>query len=312
MNDVQILVVVISCISAFVIGIPLLCGAILPILKPTISKKANRYLYAFSSGFFLIMSTVLFIGESKIHLEEHFISEMNNEVVGKVITAAVITSVVLGGLLLCLGIKFFFANKKGKTDIHTHNHDEMIFNVSDYNPKSKAFAIFFLLTHRIPDGIIIGLLCSQIARESINVVNIVFLCSFVIHVIPEELIIYYRQIDMGISKKRATANSLIAVGLVIPLIVIGAIIGWFSLENEIAIHVVQLIAAAFLLFISIIEFFPEFLHDLRISGKSWYITMLIFIIGIAAALFILCFHDHGTSHSHEIVSWINQLNDFKA
>ena len=97
---------------------------------------------------------------------------------------------------------------------------------------------------------------------------------------------------MGIKRKKAIINSLIAISLVIPLIIIGSIIGWFSLENEIAIHIVQLIAASFLLFISIVEFLPEFLHDQKMVGKSWYTTILIFIIGIGSGLFILCFHDH--------------------
>lgn len=293
MTNVQILILTISIISLFVVGIPLLCGTLLPIFKPTISKKTNRYLYAFSSGFFLIMSTVLFIGESKEHLDSYFSRQFpGNEIASKAIVASILTSVVLFGLLLSVGFKYFFARTKGETEIHTHNHDKMIFNISDYNPKSKAFAIFFLLTHRIPDGLIIGLLCSSIAHGDFNVVNIVFLCSFVIHIFPEELIIYYRQIDMGIKRKKAIINSLIAISLVIPLIIIGSIIGWFSLENEIAIHIVQLIAASFLLFISIVEFLPEFLHDQKMVGKSWYTTILIFIIGIGSGLFILCFHDH--------------------
>ena len=75
-------------------------------------------------------------------------------------------------------------------------------------------------------GLIIGLLCAQIAKSpEISIANIVFLCSFVIHVLPEELITYYRQIDMGISKKRAALNSFLADVIVVPLVIIGSIIG---------------------------------------------------------------------------------------
>ncbi len=292
MTPIQILITVISVISLVVAGIPILCGVLLPLLKPTITKNANRYLYAFSSGFFLIMSTVLFIGESKTHLDEYFASIINNEVAVKTVVGCVIAGVVLFGLLLSLGLKYMFARRKAKSEIHTHSHDEMIFNVSDYNPKSKAMAIFFLLTHRIPDGIIIGILCSQIAREGVTVANIIFLCSFLVHIFPEELIIYYRQIDMGINKKKATINSLIAISLIIPLVIIGAVIGWYSIDNELALHIIQLLSASFLLFISIIEFLPEFLHEIKMSGKAWYITMLIFIIGIVVALFVINFHTH--------------------
>ena len=305
MTDIQILVTVIFVISAFVIGVPLIYGICLPIFKPRISPRAYKYLYAFSSGFFIMMSTVLFIGESKTHLEEEFITIFSDNIVlAKTITGIMIASLILVGLLFSLGLKYFFAKHfKGKAinseNETKHDHDELIFNLNDHNPKSKAFAIFFLLSHRIPDGLIIGTLATQIAKSGdINPVNIVFLCSFLIHIIPEELIIYYRQIQMNIPVKKATINSLIAVCSIIPLIVLGSVITWFSLNNEFAIHVVQLIAASFLLFISIVEFIPEFIHDVKTNGKEWYIIILIWIIGIAIGIFVLSFHDHTAAHAH--------------
>lgn len=304
MTDIQILVTVIFVISAFVIGIPLIYGICLPIFKPKISTRATKYLYAFSSGFFIMMSTVLFIGESKGHLEEEFINIFQqNVVLGKTVTGIVIASLICVGLLFSLGLKYFFAKRfKGKAinqeSEHKHDHDALIFNLNDHNPKSKAFAIFFLLSHRIPDGLIIGTLATQIAKSGdINPVNIIFLCSFIIHIIPEELIIYYRQIQMNIPVKKATINSLIAVCSIIPLIILGSVITWFSLNNEFAIHVVQLIAASFLLFISIVEFIPEFIHDVKSNGKQWYITILIWIIGITVGIFVLSFHDHSAAHA---------------
>ena len=305
MTDIQILVTVIFVISAFVIGVPLIYGICLPIFKPRISPRAYKYLYAFSSGFFIMMSTVLFIGESKTHLEEEFITIFSDNIVlAKTITGIMIASLILVGLLFSLGLKYFFAKHfKGKAinseNETKHDHDELIFNLNDHNPKSKAFAIFFLLSHRIPDGLIIGTLATQIAKSGdINPVNIIFLCSFLIHIIPEELIIYYRQIQMNIPVKKATINSLIAVCSIIPLIVLGSVITWFSLNNEFAIHVVQLIAASFLLFISIVEFIQEFIHDVKTNGKEWYIIILIWIIGIAIGIFVLSFHDHTAAHAH--------------
>ena len=305
MTDIQILVTVIFVISAFVIGVPLIYGICLPIFKPRISPRAYKYLYAFSSGFFIMMSTVLFIGESKTHLEEEFITIFSDNIVlAKTITGIMIASLILVGLLFSLGLKYFFAKHfKGKAinseNETKHDHDELIFNLNDHNPKSKAFAIFFLLSHRIPDGLIIGTLATQIAKSGdINPVNIIFLCSFLIHIIPEELIIYYRQIQMNIPVKNATLNRLIAVCSIIPLIVLGSVITWFSLNNEFAIHVVQLIAASFLLFISIVEFIPEFIHDVKTNGKEWYIIILIWIIGIAIGIFVLSFHDHTAADAH--------------
>lgn len=305
MSDIQVLVTVILVVSAFVIGIPLVYVILIPIIKPTISNNLSRYLYAFSSGFFIIIATVLFIGESKTHLAEELETIVSGGAAASTaVLAVILTSTILLGLFFSLGIKYLFAKNKGTkifndhthNEKHNHSHDHMIFNISDYNPKSKSLAIFFMLTHRLPDGLFIGLIASQIARDGVDVVNIIFLISFVIHVIPEELIIYYRQIEMGISKKKATFNSFLGNVATIPIIIIGSVAGWFSNESEIAIHIIQLIAASFLLFISIVEFIPEFLHENKLTGKEWYKTILILIFGIGFGIFVVCFHSHETSH----------------
>lgn len=298
MTDIQILITVVAVVSFFIVGIPLILVILIPVFKPTISEKTNRYLYAFSSGFFLVTATVLLISESKIHLEEQLGNLIKNQIGTKAILGLILSLTVLLILLISLAGKYFFMKKK-KFNVHNHSHEDININ-ENQNKKSKAFAFLFLFSHKIPDGLIIGLLCSQIAKSpEISIINIVFLCSFVIHVLPEELITYYRQIDMGISKRKAALNSFLVDCIVVPLIIIGAVIGWYSIENEITIYMIQLIAASFLLFLSIIEFIPEFIHNVKFGDKSWYLTIIIFFIGIAVALFVICFHDHSHTHDHE-------------
>ena len=43
MTDIQILITVVAVISFFIVGAPLILVVLLPIFKPTISEKANRY-----------------------------------------------------------------------------------------------------------------------------------------------------------------------------------------------------------------------------------------------------------------------------
>lgn len=102
---------------------------------------------------------------------------------------------------------------------------------------------------------------------------------------------------MGISRKKAILNSIIAIIAIIPLIIIGAIVAWFSQANDIAIAIFQLVAASFLLFISIVEFIPEFIHDIRNNGKQWYLIILVWIIGIVIGIFVISLHSH--SHKHQ-------------
>jgi hypothetical protein len=82
-----------------------------------------------------------------------------------------------------------------------HDHSHLIYNMNDVNPKSKVFALILLMSHRIPGGLIIGFLISNIQHHGqVSTVDIIFLVTFILHIIPEELILYYRQMEMGVKK----------------------------------------------------------------------------------------------------------------
>lgn len=304
MSPVILLVIIILSLSAFVVGVPILYGALLPIIKPRLSKRTTTYLYAFSSGFFMILATVGFLAESKENLTHFFEPKFPNSIgLTYTVVAIVIGSVVLFALSMALFAKWKFIKKTEHEDGlyfgEGHDHDHIIFNPSDYDPKSKRLALFLLLSHRVPGGLILGLLAASIANQNgtLNESNILFLIVFVIHIVPEELIMYYRQIEMGISRWKAVRNSILSTMFLIPFIIIGSAIKFnlpeHSLEimNELVMPIVQTLAASFLLFTSMIEFFPEFLH-FKLTGKEWYKTIFLFIIGIVIGLIILAFHHH--------------------
>lgn len=255
----------------------------------------------------MILSTVGFIAESKESLSEFFKDKISSFGLRSFIVALILCSTVLITLGVSLLAKYLSIKKiDGKDGIHIgdgHEHDHIIFNNSDFNPESKKLALFLMLSHRVPGGLILGLLASSIAsHHELNSENIIFLISFAIHIVPEELIMYYRQIEMGVPRWKAVKNSIFATMILIPFLIIGAFIGYFLNEanvntfENVVMPIIQTIAASFLLFTAVIEFFPEFLH-FKISGKEWYKTILILIIGIVCALFILSFHSH-SFHSH--------------
>lgn len=320
MPPIILLVIIVISLSAFVIGIPIIYGILLPIFKPSLSKRTTTYLYAFSSGFFMILAAVGFLAESKESLSHFFEERFTNIGIVYTFTAITLGAIVLIALTTALLAKYKFAKKSGTLDDalggHEHDHDHIIFNSSDYNPKSKRLALFLLLSHRMPGGLILGLLAAAIADANgqINIQNILFLIVFVIHIVPEELIMYYRQIEMGITRWRAVRNSVLSTMVLIPFIIIGAAVKFSlpetSLEivNGIVMPVVQTLAAAFLLFTSMIEFFPEFLHY-KLSGREWYKTVFLFIVGIVVALIILAFHHHeGSEHAEHVLNMIQLVN----
>ena len=305
MDPVILLVIIVISLSAFVVGIPVLYGALLPILKPQLSKQTSRYLYAFSSGFFMILATVGFLADSKEALGNFFGTQFDNIGLVYTMVAIVLASVVVFALSMALLAKYKFVKRLQGQDesafVAGHEHDHIIFNNSDYNPKSKKLALFLLLSHRMPGGLILGLLAASIASANgqINLENILFLIVFVIHIVPEELIMYYRQIEIGISRWKAVRNSIFSTLFLVPFIIIGATVAFslptdsqsLAVVNGIVMPIVQALAASFLLFTSMIEFFPEFLHH-KLNGREWYKTIILFIIGIIVALIILAFHKH--------------------
>lgn len=299
-NSMIFLIVIVVSLSTFIVTIPIIYGLILPIFKPSLNKKTTTYLYSFSAGFFMILSTVGFLAEAKEQINEHL--EQKNFGIRGLFISLIVGSIVLFALCLALIVKYFSIKKiDGKNNIHIgadHDHDHIIFNNSDYNPKSKRLALFLLLSHRVPGGLILGLLSVSIASNNgqINSENIIFLIAFAVHIIPEELILYYRQIEMGIKRWKAVKNSILATMTLIPFIVLGATVGSLVDKTnkvffEYVMIIIQLFAASFLLFTAVIEFFPEFLHH-KLSGKEWYKIILWFILGVVFALIILSFHSH--------------------
>ncbi|MGL5643532.1 MAG: hypothetical protein ACRCW3_02035, partial [Metamycoplasmataceae bacterium] len=287
------LIYIILIVSSIIIIIPWLYGLILPIIKPTISTKSTMYLYAFSSGFFIILAIFGFYAEAKeeltVHLEDLNYSQgaiwgINVGIIGGV------SFVILG---LSILVKYLVGKKIAKNDLASdHNHSHLIYNLNDVNPKSKILALLLLLSHRIPGGLIIGFLIASIQRNNeVSLVNIIFLITFLLHIIPEELVLYYRQMEMGVNKWRAALYSFLGTSLLIPFIFIGAYSSEALMDNVIFISFLKVCVGSLILFSALVEFFPEFLHN-KMDAKTWYITISLLMLGIVFGLILFSVHSH--------------------
>ncbi|MGL4343383.1 MAG: hypothetical protein ACRCRZ_02370 [Metamycoplasmataceae bacterium] len=275
-------------ISIIIVMIPLIYGVCLPIFKAKLSLKGTLFLNAFSSGFFLIMGILEFIGGTREEL-------IHNNVPGwSVFLIIFLTSLVT--LSLTLVGKYLIVKKTNKhnenDEHHLHeNHDHLIYNINDVSPKSKLFALTLLLSHRIPGGLILGFIVNEISVSGFDAHSITYLIIFLLHIIPEELIIYYRQVEAGINKWRATFNSFLATLLLVPFIYMGAYLTTYISVNEILLAIIKVLVGCFFIFVALIEFLPEFLHG-KVDSKTWYISIFLLILGISTALGILSFHSH--------------------
>ena len=299
------LIYIILIISSIVILIPWIYGLLLPIIKPNLSKKGTMYLYAFSSGFFIILAIFGFYAEAKEELTVY----LENQHFDQISSFAITIGVIGGGAFLILGlsilIKWCIGKKLSKKEDDTletsHDHSHLIYNVNDVNPKTKILGLLLLLSHRVPGGLIIGFLIANIQQNGFDVTSIIFLVTFVLHIIPEELILYYRQMEMGIQKWTAARNSFFGTLLLVPFIFIGAYASDALSHNIILMSFLKVCVGSLILFSALVEFIPEFLHN-KMEGKEWYITITLLMLGIIFGLILFSIHSHGsTEHEHFMI-----------
>ncbi|WP_406615188.1 ZIP family metal transporter [Mycoplasmopsis hyopharyngis] len=290
--------------------IPLIFVLVVPIFKDKLSKKSTYFLYAFMSGFFLTMALFGFLKES---LE---ISSLSAQGKGYSLNKIYGWNILLigGGLILGLGLAIgthFLTtkviqpklSKKSNSLIHNHLSDEHCHEIEKASTNelvenkkekdySKLIAIILLLTHRIPEGFLIGVSLNALYNGNAGNMNLAFFISFILHLIPEELLFYYRQREMGVSKKKAIGISIGLLFLFVAPILLGLYSGT-SIQNfwQIAAFIEAFIAGIFI-FTSIFEFIPEFAFE-KHDSKTKQLLLLFIILGIVLAAIILSIHSHG-------------------
>ena len=312
--------------SGILLLIPLLIATIFPIFKEKLSQKGTVILYAFVTGFFLTMAMFGFLRES---LETSSLSAQSIPDIKKWQiygwNILLVGGGLIIGLLLAWGIRsivVYTSKKKIKENtqasvfIHTHdfNHEHHLDNGEDHvdaehevapshemhieqnnvnnNPKTKVVALLLLLTHRIPEGFIIGYTLNNIiATQSFQALSLAFILSFIMHLIPEEIVFYYRQREMGIGRWKAMGISIGCLCLFIPMMFLGIYLGEYLGDWHARALIESMIAGIFI-FTSIIEFLPEFYHAHH-DKKLFKTVLVVFMVGVALSVIVLCFHQHG-------------------
>ncbi|MCE6115509.1 ZIP family metal transporter [Mycoplasmopsis agalactiae] len=299
--------------------IPFLVNLIFAFTKEKLNSKGTVLLYAFMCGFFLTMATFGFLKES---LE---ISSINTSAIlnsdFKIYGWNIL--VVVGGLIIGIGFAALVRqlvrksiNSKIATDksarlfLHSHDighdhgdmdhheheiapsHDIQISSNAQSKPAYKLVAILLLLLHRIPEGFLIGFIISGIESKGITSTSVAFLISLILHLIPEQVLFYYRQREMGWSRAKALFISTLCLFLFLPAMLLGGYLGKHIYSIWQLRAMVQSFIAGIFIFISILEFLPEFYHAHH-DKKLFFWTIFVFMVGIIFCAFVLAFHKHG-------------------
>ncbi|UUD36793.1 Uncharacterised protein [Mycoplasmopsis californica] len=308
-------------VSLALISIPILVAIFAPLIIKKPQKQLSIYIYAFVTGMFLILGSFGYLREAiEITSKGYNLASSQNQIyLGNIL-------IVFGGALLGVVIAFYIKLIvwwviKRKTHLqnsvfvhvhgvghhdgeeeHTHVHDNVIFNKNDIvelpkaqeqNSKNKWTALILLLGHRIPEGLLIGLSLYRLMMGYQNAaISVAFFISFVLHTVPEEIIFFYRQREMGIKPIVAVFNSIGAIALLIPFIFIGIYSAEYIMNEPFIQAFIMATVGSIMLFTALIEFLPEFYHH-KMNKKLWLTTIALLFVGILFTILILCFHVHG-------------------
>lgn len=307
-------------LSAVIILVPVLIAFIIPLFEKKKGKlRSTLFLYAFSTGFFIVLGLFGEANEGReLAADAASHVDPNNSLlsIGYQILVLVLGSFI--GLGAALGFKYFINKKWGKFNLnfpieehsdhdafHNHPHaHELLFarpnnlDTKSYN-KAKTTALYLILFHRFAAGLFLGytiynLVASNYANTPVTYhapessINLAFLIGFFLHLVPEEAIIYYRQREMGIKKSKSILNSILMILLLIPFIFLGANLGTFVSELWILNGTIHVIVGVMFMFTALVEFFPEVIRE-STTQKKWYLTILWLIIGVVVCFVLISF-----------------------
>ena len=292
--------------SLILFSVPLIFMGLLSCFKIKINKKATIYMYAFSTGMFLIIGAAGFIKEGYIGLETWF---HDSSAIGGYqytggnvrIEQSFIAIIVLVTAFLGLGIvilsKYLIAKKSKNVELHKdhaeHGHSDHIISFNDIdNPKAAWVAILMMLSHRIIDGLVLGISVYQLTANGISKANLGLIITFNIHLLLEVVLVYYRQLQYGEKKGKAILFNFITLLLIVPIMFIGAFLGKYINKVGWLMPSWEIFGGVIIVFMAIVELVPEFIHFRNEDRKTIFTTLTLLALGIIITLIMLSFHTH--------------------
>ncbi|MBN0919484.1 ZIP family metal transporter [[Mycoplasma] gypis] len=281
---------------------PMLFSLFSGLIKPKINKGKLIYLYAFSTGMFIIIGAVGFMKESFVSLEQFMHTAKGLKLTGgSVIKEQSYLALIIGissliGFIFVIGWRFISV-KLSREEIHgnheEHGHSDHIISIIEIdNPKQAWAAILMLLSHRIIDGLVLGYGVYQFVDANSTKPNIALIVTFNLHILVESLIIYYRQIQYGQTRWKAIMYNFITMLLIVPIMFLGAYTGSFLDKTQWLVPAMQVLAGSIIIFTAVFELVPEFIHARNAKPKVLYCTFITFSLGIVLTLAMLSFHSH--------------------
>ena len=301
-------------LSAIIAGALIVTVSILYLFKIKVPKERMKYIYAFSSGFLIVTAIVGQWVTARHNLQTHW-EQYNNPTnapgdfdpsIGQTtISIIILVSGIIIGSLMAYGMKRISLHSRNHDEDHHKGHkhhkedhpislsskEEVMHEVKVH--KEKTPIIWMILTHRIPAGLIIGILLVNFNFAD-GEYTLAALLAFLLHMIPDMVIIYYARIEAGYSRLNSFIFSIIAKLIIIPFIFIGiAISNYTSMSSNETFWIIPFllsIAGIVMVWGAVFELAPSFIHIK--NNKDTYKLIFMFIIGLGLSMAIQLIHSH--------------------
>lgn len=274
-------------IGSFVLFIPMIFCFIFSFFKVFKSKLASIFVYSFMSGMMIVMATLGLMREAYEGMHS-----FSNDL----ITAAVLVSGTAIGLFATLGIRFLISkfSKEMHKEHHHHNHSDLLFNISEVETRQSFWMVLWsLMGHKIIAGLSLGMLLYNSSGEILHINNIGLIIITLVHMIPESLLIFHKYYEISNSKWKSFLISFAAQLVVFIFLLIGATV-FYQISSTVywMMPLLFAISGGSILFVSIIDLVPEFIHNKNESNKNWYWILLVFCLGVIISVFLSAIHTH--------------------
>lgn len=278
-------------IGSILMGIVIIFGILIPLFKPIIKKESMIYLYSFSTGYFIVLALFGLLRDALGNID------YGTRNMTPTIRSIIIISILSFGIIIGMstGLLFRYLIIRKQPEIHDnhygHSHSDVIFSSNEIDhPKSKWIGVLLLLSHRVVAGLTLGILVFNFKykyEEHIDTFTIGVIIAFIFHLIPEVLIVYYRQREAGVKMWSAILNGIVFKFILIILIIIGAYLANILKVQYWIIPLLLSISAGAISFAALFEFIPEILHVESQSKKVWYLISITLIMSFAIAIALI-------------------------
>ena len=304
-------------LSSVIIATLVATVSVLYVFNIKMPKQRLRYIYAFASGFLIVTAIVgqwvtaranitnhwEGVGRKRLNIPNGIEADIDPTVSQTIIGIVILLAGTLLGTLMAYGLK------KATTHNHDHpegqhkghNHDkhthpdalssrEVVLHESKVH-KEKAPVIWMILAHRVPAGLLLGILLVNFNNG--GEYSLAALLVFILHTIPDMMIVYYARIKAGYSRKNSFVFSILVKLIFIPFIILGIATSTYIGNESSAWWIIPTllsIAGVVMLWGAIFELAPTFMHVK--TNKDTYKIIFTFILGLSLSMAIQLVHHH--------------------